>query len=665
MRDPVLEEALKRLAAEASTRFTSLVATGDQIPFDVAENDGESSHFYRYVPLTSRYISAHLDELRSLPSWGPARGAVAASEVAAPYLEVRGIAVPSDPERRAEEMLDVFVASLWEGTTEFSLDIARVEEALSALEIEARDIREADVLLAPLIGFEMTPTEIELPGGVRVVQADTVQAPLEATTSEGTDRPAWQQAYLAMVPLGDDGPERSVAMLNDLVEALRLYKDGSVGIGPFAFAPVGDDAWRRIETGAAPPRAGSYFLIESEVEGLERLIRRLGKVTADSERLEFARRRFRYGAERQRPIDALSDHLLAIRSALDGEGVIDAPLEARAAALVTGDAENLLARERFNRAFDLEAAVIRGEDAMTIDGESATYIAAWIEDSTRLIVREALLGSFGSDLNVAAEETLITTGLAAGEGSISQIGSTAEWDAGLDEAEPAGETEFIAPEFPGEIAVERTRGAEIHVFRPRAVEESESIDPKEAEAGVDPLFGSVPEFEPEPLPELPAGFDESKTRPWSPMPEIEKALGIEPGSERSRLEPEPAGAGNDPLDNLERDFESAWDFGPGSSPEEPVEASVTDEDPGATRLLEPVPAEGEIKVTANTEVGATLREDWLSSARSGETLDFPAAGWIRPDERTADHPPRNRRFFPDPGTTEWSVGELKYQRRHR
>ncbi len=658
MRDPVLEEALKRLAAEASTRFSSLVATGDSIPFDVAENDGESAHFYRYVPLTSRYISSHIEELRSLPAYGPARGAVAASEVAAPYLEQRGIPVPSDPNRRAEEMLDVFVASLWEGTTEFSLDIARVEQALASLEVESRDIHEAEVLLAPLVGFEMTPTEVELANGVRIVQAESVQAPLEATSSEGTDRPAWQQAYLAMAPLGESGPEQAVATLNGLVEALRLFKDGSVGIGAFAFAPVGDNSWRRIETGAAPPRAGSYFLIESEVEGLDRLIRRLAKETTDSARLEFARLRFRYGTERERPIDGLSDHLLAIRSALDGDGMIDAPLEARAAALVTGDAENLLARERFNRAFDLEAALVGGEDAMTIDGESSTYIAAWIEDSTRLIVREALLGSFGSNLNIAAEETLITTGLTAGEGSPGQLGSDAEWDAGLEPDE-----DFIAPEFPGRIAVEEPQGAEIHVFRPRVAGESESIGPKQVEAGVDPLFGSVPEFEPEPLPDLPDGPDAPEVRRFEPMPEIERALGIEPGSERSTLGSSPALPGS-----ARAAMESVWNFdsGTGSRADEPPADEsrpfdADEDDNGATRLLEPVPAEGEIKVTANTEVGATLREDWLSSARGGETLDFPAVGDA--SFRGGEHPPRNRGFFPDPGATEWSVGEMKYRRR--
>ena len=40
MRDLLLNEALKRLAAEAAVRLSALVAGGDQIPFDVAEQAG-------------------------------------------------------------------------------------------------------------------------------------------------------------------------------------------------------------------------------------------------------------------------------------------------------------------------------------------------------------------------------------------------------------------------------------------------------------------------------------------------------------------------------------------------------------------------------------------------------------------------------------------------
>ncbi len=448
MHDSVLNEALKRLAAEASTRFTSLVATGDEIPFDVAENNGESSHFYRYVPLTSNFIDSHAAELGSLPGFGPARGAVVAAGVAAPFLESRGLPVASDPDRRAEAMLEVFVRELWEGTTEFSLDLSRVEQSLARLEVAARDIHEADLLIAPLNGFEMTPSELELSNGIRIVQADSVDAPLEATSSEGSERSAWQPAYLAMVPLADssDGPRSALNGLQGLIRALRLFKEGSVGLGPYAYAPVGDDSWRRIETAATPNRPGSYFLIESEVPRLDEFIRSLAEQSALVDRLAFAEQRFQFGLDRSRPLDALSDHLLAIRAALGGQGVIDAPLSARAAALITGEADDSKARERIEAAMDLELSLLNGEDSMTAGNESSAYLAAWIEDSARHILREAVLGNFGSNLNVAAEETLITGGLNGGEVSGMQMGATAEWE--VPAALESADTETLATRPP-------------------------------------------------------------------------------------------------------------------------------------------------------------------------------------------------------------------------
>ncbi len=610
MQDSVLNEALKRLAAEASTRFTSLVAAGEGIPFDVAENNGDDSHFYRYVPLTSHFIDRHVDDLKSLPGYGPARGAVVAAGVASPFLEARGLTVASAPELRAEAMLEVFLRELWEGTTEFSLDLSRVENALSRLEIATRDIREADVLIAPLTGFEMTPSDIELAGGIRIVQADSVDAPIEATTSEGTERSAWQPTYLAMVPLSksSDGPRRALAALDGLIRALRIFKEGSVGLGPHAFAPVGEDAWRRIETGAAPTRPGSYFLIESEVARLDGFMRDFADEGPERERLSFAEQRYQFGCERARPLDALSDHLLSIRSALGGEGVIDAPLSARAAALITGTADDEKARRRIEAAMDLELSLVNGEDAMTAGNESSAYLAAWIEDSARQILREAVLGNFGSNLNIAAEETLITGGLLSGEVSPIQMGSTAEWDVPAPAIEPVSEE--AAP-----------REAEVHVLHPL---KAENFGP-EVEAGAESLFGSVPDFEPEPLPEP------LEAERFQSMPEIEAALGITADSEQSKI------------------------FG---EREVPVGS-----EPGSTRLLEPVPDPGEITVSAANEIGASLREDWLSDARPGSTIEWPAVPSGNSELSKGEHPPRDPRLFPSPGTTEWSIGELQYRRR--
>ena len=74
VRDFLLNEALKRLAAEAATRLSALVASGEQIPFDVAEQDGPDSAFYSYVPLTARFVREREEELRvaARPSPPPA-----------------------------------------------------------------------------------------------------------------------------------------------------------------------------------------------------------------------------------------------------------------------------------------------------------------------------------------------------------------------------------------------------------------------------------------------------------------------------------------------------------------------------------------------------------------------------------------------------------------
>lgn len=602
MRDKILEESLKRLAAETSTRFSALVATGDEIPFDVAENDGESSHFYRYVPLTAGYVESRFEEVRSLPSYGPATGAVVAAGVSATFLESKGLAVPADPATRADEMIRVFISELWEGASEFSLNLSRVETILDEIEIESRDIREADVLIVPLSGFEMTLEDVEFGNGTRIVRAGSIEAPVEAISSEGTDRNAWQPACLATIPLGSgpESPREALGRISDMVMALRLAKDGCVGMGPYAFAPVGDGVWRKIETGATPVRAGTYLMLEADVDLADELLGLIGRGAVQSAGMGFAIKRFCFGLERPGPIDAISDHLLAVRAAVTGETVIETPAAVRAAALIGefDDGSEGDVRSRMEAAFELEASLVAGESVTSVAGESATYLAAWVEDCVRSLIRRALLGEFGSDLNVTAEEILITEGLGSGEGSISQMGSTEEWG---DIPHP------IAPDGPI---------AEVHVLRPR--EDSpiggaaRSLDPKD-----------IPAFE---TPDHLEGED-SVDRALTPMPEIEAALGItrdEDGcltdeASDQLLEPEP----------------------------EPGEISVF--------------APGGISSPGLRE---PTSRDWLDEARQGVTIEWPAVGRAeRPDARDERDGHRPDGFFPPVGETEWKVSELNYSRR--
>jgi hypothetical protein len=548
VRDPLLNEALRRLAAEAATRFTTLVASGDQIPFDVDEQAGpDEAFFHSYVPLTARFVREREAELRSLPAFEPAREAVAIAGVAAPYMEERGESVPADPGERAARMLTIFMASLWDGCTEFSLDRERLESALAVLDAEAGDVDEADIVVVPIVGLQMPVARLRLPHGALLVRADSFEAPIEAMRSEGMGRAAWEPQFLAIAEQGEGADSAAAALqqLEDLISVMRLFKAGGVGLGPHAFAPTGEGRWRRIATGAPAPRANDYKLNEEEAAQLVELAETLEARPDPAGPLAWAVRRFELGCERPSPAEGLSDHLLALRAVLDGQGPVGASLPMRAAALIAdGSTDRLGARERVEAALELERAQMSGASA-----ESATELASWVEECVRRILREAALGELGADLNEAADETLIATGLDSGDVEIA-----------------VSVQEMNAPGMPGHEA------------------EDMPVD-EEAQ--------------------------------HSPRPDRNLIL---------------SGPGEGPADHAES----------------PQEEHDMDQD---TRILEPVPAEHEIRITAT---------HWLDEVEVEEsTLDFPAIeGDVSHRERIDT--PRVRHLFPVPENADWEVRELKY-----
>ena len=536
------------MAAEAATRFTTLVASGDQIPFDVDEQAGpDEAFFHSYVPLTARFVRERAAELRSLPAFEPAREAVALAGVAAPYLEQRGENIPAEPAERAACLLTVFMAGLWDGCTEFSLDRERLESALAVLDAEAGDVDEADIVVVPLVGLQMPLARLQLPHGMQLVRADSFAAPIEAMRSEGMGRAAWEPQFLAISEQGEgtDSAAAALQQLDDLISVMRLFKSGGVGLGPHAFAPTGEGRWRRIATGAPAPRAHDYKLGEEETAQLVELAETLEARPDPAGPLAWAVRRFELGCERPSPAEGLSDHLLALRAVLDGQGPVGASLPMRAAALIAdGSTDRLGARERVEAALELERAQMSGASA-----ESATELAGWVEECVRRILREAALGELGADLNEAADETLIATGLDAGD---VEIAVTAE--------EPEPEPEF--------------------------------------------------RVEPELL----------------PLPNLSTV------STASDIDHTPVGSMSDAS------------FSKPTIEEE--EEHDMDQD---TRILEPVPAEHEIRITAT---------HWLDEVEES-TLDFPA---IEGDVSHRDRidTPRVRHLFPVPEDADWDVKELRY-----
>ncbi len=562
VRDRLLDDSLTRLASEAAIKLSALVAGGDQIPFDVDAESGDDSLFYSYQPLTSRYVRERDGELRALDSFGPAREAVAAAGIAAAYLEARGEQVPSDPGERAAQMLTVFLAGLWDGCTELSLDHERLRNALAVLEAETRGIDEADVLIAPLVGLRMPLPRLQLPNGMQIVRADAIEAPIEAMRSEGMGRAAWQPQFLALAEQADgpDSAESALHQLSELISVMHLFKPGSVGLGPYAFAPAGEDRWARLATGAPATRAGHYELSEEDAIALAEFAAELEARPDPDGALAWAVNRFEMGCGRESALEGLSDHLLSLRAVLDGHGPVGASLPMRAAALIADESvERIEARERIESALELERSLMNGSPSLP-----GLAVAAWIEEGVRRILRETALGELSKDLNKAADESLIVAGLDGGDVEVA-----------------VGASDVVA-----EIADQGSQGGGAIPAAPG----------REAEE---------------------AAVDET-----SPVPD----------SDHSLISSE---AGTGPATHLEGE-----------------DYDMNHQD---TRILEPIPAEGEIRITATP---------WLDEVDAPEhsTLDFPAIeGDLQHRERIDT--PRVRHLFPVPEDADWEVRELKYNRR--
>ena len=548
MRDFLLNESIKRLATETASRLSSMVAMGEEIPFDVAADAGDDWAFYSYVPMTGCYVVDHADELRALPSFGAAREATVEAGVAAAYLEARGESVPADPGARAELMLVTFFSELWEGSAGFVLDRERLEAALSTLDAESRDADDAEVLLAPIVGLRMSMPRLQLPHGMRIVRADSIEAPVEAMRSEGMGRAAWEPQYLAVADQDSEGgAETALQQLRELVSVMRMFKGGGIGLGPYAFAPTGQGCWRRIATGAPATRPGGYRLNEAEAEELVDFAAALEARPDPDSALTWAVGRFEMGCERPTALEGLSDHLLAMRAVLEGHGPVGASLPLRAAALIADEEmDRIEAGERVEHVLELERAMMNGRPV-----ERAIELATWMEEGTRRLLREAALGELGNDLSTVADETLIVDGLAEGDAQISV--SVAE-DL-VAEEEPYTEETPIVPE-----------------------REDEEI--------------SIEAFEPEPSAELQL-----------------------------------------PVDDL------------------PEEEYVEQE----TRIMEPVPAEDEIRITATP---------WLeevSDPRGGDTIQWPADSDRDIQHREKVDTPRVRHLFPVPEDADWEVSHLEFE----
>ena len=277
-------------------------------------------------------------------------------------------------------MLIVFLAALWDGCTEFSLDRERLERAVAVLDAETRGVDEADFLVAPLVGLQMAVPRLHLPHGVRLVRADAIEAPIEAMRSEGMgrrpgSRSSWRSPSRARAPRA---PPTAMRQLHELISVMRLFKAGGVGLGPYAFAPTGEGSWRRIATGA-PARPRRRLQLTRPRPRARRVRQRAGGPAGPGRVAGLGGRPLRDGLRPRLGAEGLSDHLLALRAVLDGQGPVGASLPKRAAALIEATRPGRIdARERIEAAIELERSLMPAARR-----PPRVELAGWLEEGVR------------------------------------------------------------------------------------------------------------------------------------------------------------------------------------------------------------------------------------------------------------------------------------------
>jgi len=617
------------MARDAAKRLRELVAAGQQIPYDV-EEPGSGSPLPQYVPLTERFIRDHAPALLDLDSFGSGCAAIESAGLAGPYLEELGIAVPSDGRQRGELAGVVVLCRLWEGSTDFSLDARRLTAAIEELETGGEAADDEIEVVVPLRGLQLPVVRLE-PATATIVRADTVEVPAEARASEGGGAAGWEPTFLAAARVSadesreddaepkPDAGARAVEAFRHLITALRLFKAGGVGLGPYAWTRAGTHRWRRIATGAGRPRPGGYRLAEEELNDLVVFSRALAyrstpfgrpatHARGTSRTLARSINRFEAGLERNVVLEALNDYLLALRFLLEGGGPARLGLSMRVAALCAEPDDRGVTKAIVDRALGLERELWSGEPAPAAaeDAPTPAATAAAIEGLLRAILKDAACGHLGADLRSTADEILLADGLAVGEGVAEHRGGREEWD--LPDQSEAETRE--------EAAVER----ELEPDAPLA----QATEPA---AEADPPGPGEEDDEP-------GGEDEAE-------PADEDGQAVQEG--------------------LWIDVPDDWQ-------------EVPDHHEGETGLQVPEPG-GRIRIESrpHPEEDNVLTQNQIIREERPIPDYEPAAPGERRGSELLEARPRGRQstadrvayLFPRPETTEWDVRELSYNRRRR
>lgn len=416
MRSMQLQTALTEFVEAAAGHLQAAVAAGAEVPFELAGQRGGrrgGPTLYSYRALTSEFITSRQGELERLASHGEAARLLASFDGLDRYLA----SVGADPARanvgaRVRAAIRALLCEVFDQQSDFELYPERLAGALARLDRAELAAGGETMLAATLHGLTIVGEEIQLTRGLAIARPQALRGlPEEADT--GDDH------LVVVLAVEDDEPrlalEAGRAVLSELLRALRLFGDGRVTLGPLAWARIAGGAWQALALGAGGRPRGMLVVTPEQEDELRAFCNLVSRRAPHGDELAWALRRFELGCERDSYLEALSDHLLALRALLEPEGPASGLLPGRLAALCATPQARAALIERTVQALALERAAIAGTAAPHAGAEA---LANDLSDHLRALLRDVICGHLDANLVGLADELLAEDAAAAAQDAL-------------------------------------------------------------------------------------------------------------------------------------------------------------------------------------------------------------------------------------------------------
>ncbi len=413
-----LQATLTEFLEAASAHLTAEVSAGAEVRFALesqrTRRGASAAALYCYRALTGEFILERAAQLERLASHAPAVSLLTSFDGLERYLaNVNAEPTRGDARSRARAALLALLRDAFEEQTDFELRPERVRAALERIERSALAVAGQTMLVATLHGLAIGSAELALTSGLTIAQPETLEGLPEGALLAGGDGP--QEHLVVLLSADEDDPGEAIAggreILKDLLRALRLFGDGRVTLGALAWARVADGRWKPLALGAGGRPHGMLVVSAEQEDELRAFCNLVSRRAPYGNELAWALRRFELGCERERWIEALTDHLLALRVLLEPEGPDSGLLPARLAALCATPDRRAELTERALAALALEREAMLGSAGAHAERSRGAQreLAQDMSDHLRALLRDVICGHLEPNLVGLADQLLTAT----------------------------------------------------------------------------------------------------------------------------------------------------------------------------------------------------------------------------------------------------------------